>query len=64
MTRQEYNKKRAEAFYIAMMGTLIRDAQMVGDGKTTLGQVKPISMKERIKAAKDAVDLIFPKEGQ
>ena len=63
MTRKEYNKKRAEAFYVAIMATLIRDAQMIGDGKTTLGQVKPISMEERIKAAKDAVDLIFPKDG-
>lgn len=63
MTRKEYNKKRAESFYVAIIATLIRDAQIIGDGKTTLGQVKPISMEERIKAAKDAVDLIFPKDG-
>lgn len=55
-----YNKKkRGEAFMIAMVATLIRDAQILGDG-TTLGQKSPISMENRIKAAKEAVDLIFP----
>ena len=59
VTEDEKKKKRGEAFLIAMLGTLFRDAQMMGDG-TTLGQRKPISMKERIRAAREAVDLICP----